>query len=198
MYLQMIKTYGFVYMMMKTVQLETWFSKCLNLHFLLGQYLVTLHMYVSQISDNKKKCNNANWNYTKSTMCQGLKRGQAIKLIAEKVEQDYQHRTVRWIFSSVQVCLSILWGRRKLWWALRLWLQDACWEFRSRAEANWRIAVWTVIKDLVLKTTVAPVESSAAAGAPAKTCSAPTVRRGMVVHSIGRTNLMLKCKSICF
>lgn len=54
MHLQMIKTYGFVYMMMKTVQLETWFSKYLNLHFLLGQYLVTLLMYVSQISDKKK------------------------------------------------------------------------------------------------------------------------------------------------
>lgn len=54
MHLQMVKTYGFVYMMMKTVQLETWFSKCLNLHFLLGRYLVTLHMYVSQISDKKR------------------------------------------------------------------------------------------------------------------------------------------------
>lgn len=94
------------------------------------------------------------------------------------------------------MCLYTRWGKRKLWWVLRLWLQAGWWGSRSRAEESWRIAVWIAVPDLVLKTSVGTVESSVVAGAQAKTCNAPTVSRedGDVLHREDRSHIVVPNK----
>lgn len=127
-----------------------------------------------------KTCNNGTWMIQNQICVNDLKGVRLLSWLQTKGSRSINTE----LFFPVQVSLSILLGRRRLWWALRLWLQAACWAFRSRAEANWKTAVWTVVKDLVMKTTVVLVASLAVAGAPVKTCNAPTVRKKMDVQVI--------------
>lgn len=78
------------------------------------------------------------------------------------------------------MCLCILSGKRRWWWALKLPSQAGCWGSRSRVEENWS-AVWIAVPGLVWKVTVGTVWSGAAAGVPGLTQNVPMVRGDKII-----------------